>query len=190
MKIHGTAKGGALSKKDFGVAFGGAAAVVCENYGATSQDNVQEMDGTKRNYSLKMLEDFPMIGCKIASAKFYVRYYSSFPQPDGNMYATLYNSSGAVRDTSSAINMNTLTTSLAWKEFAFSSPSTVDEDDFISFTTVYDDSPGEANGLVQVGRDSSGAPDTAELWIGGTDSPDDITQENIGRQPSLELIAE
>ena len=26
MKIHGTAKGGALSKKDFGVAFGGSAA--------------------------------------------------------------------------------------------------------------------------------------------------------------------
>ena len=25
MKIHGTAKGGALGKKDFGVAFGGAA---------------------------------------------------------------------------------------------------------------------------------------------------------------------
>jgi len=32
MKIHGTAKGGALSKKDFGVAFAGAAAeVTCEN---------------------------------------------------------------------------------------------------------------------------------------------------------------
>ena len=27
MKIHGTAKGGAISKKDFGVAFGGAAGV-------------------------------------------------------------------------------------------------------------------------------------------------------------------
>jgi len=30
MKIHGTAKGGALSTKDFGVAFGGAAVVPCE----------------------------------------------------------------------------------------------------------------------------------------------------------------
>jgi len=29
MKIHGTAKGGALSTKDFGVAFGGAAAIPC-----------------------------------------------------------------------------------------------------------------------------------------------------------------
>ena len=32
MKIHGTAKGGALSTKDFGVAFGGAAAAVCTTY--------------------------------------------------------------------------------------------------------------------------------------------------------------
>jgi len=30
MKIHGTAKGGALATKDFGVAFGGAAVVPCE----------------------------------------------------------------------------------------------------------------------------------------------------------------
>jgi len=189
MKIHGTAKGGALSKKDFGVAFGGAAVVVCEDYGPTSQDNVQEMDGTKRNYSLKMLEDFPMIGCKIATAKFYVRYYSSFPKPTGTMKATLYSSAGAIRDTSDAVNLTELTTSLAWIPFDFSSPSTVDEDDFISFTAVYDDSPGEANGLIQVGRDSSGAPETAELWIGGVDSPDDIVQENVGRQPSLELVA-
>ena len=32
MKIHGTAKGGALSTKDFGVAFGGAAACVEATY--------------------------------------------------------------------------------------------------------------------------------------------------------------
>jgi len=148
------------------------------------------MDGTKRNYSLKMLEDFPMIGCKIATAKFYVRYYSSFPKPTGTMKATLYSSAGAIRDTSDAVDMTELTTSLAWISFDFSSPSTVDEDDFISFTTFYDNPPDASNGLVQVGRDSSGAPDTAELWIGGVDSPDDIVQENVGRQPSLELIAE
>ena len=32
MKIHGTAKGGALSKKDFGVAFGGAGNGGCSNF--------------------------------------------------------------------------------------------------------------------------------------------------------------
>jgi len=36
MKIHGTAKGGALSKKDFGVAFGGGAA------GATCSDDMSD----------------------------------------------------------------------------------------------------------------------------------------------------
>jgi len=35
MKIHGTAKGGALSKKDFGVAFGGGAAGFIEATGGT-----------------------------------------------------------------------------------------------------------------------------------------------------------
>jgi len=41
MKIHGTAKGGALSKKDFGVAFGGGAVVGakdCTGYTATTGD--------------------------------------------------------------------------------------------------------------------------------------------------------
>ena len=42
MKIHGTAKGGALSKKDFGVAFGGAA----ENGGC---DNFEDSLGTDAN---------------------------------------------------------------------------------------------------------------------------------------------
>ena len=32
MKIHGTAKGGAESKKDFGVAFGGAGNGGCSNF--------------------------------------------------------------------------------------------------------------------------------------------------------------
>ena len=37
MKIHGTAKGGALSKKDFGVAFGGGAASTCTEQLLTGQ---------------------------------------------------------------------------------------------------------------------------------------------------------
>jgi len=42
MKIHGTAKGGAISKKDFGVAFGGAAAEptsVCNDIGWSGDVN-------------------------------------------------------------------------------------------------------------------------------------------------------
>jgi len=37
MKIHGTTKGGALSKKDFGVAFGGGAASTCTEQLLTGQ---------------------------------------------------------------------------------------------------------------------------------------------------------
>ena len=187
MKIHGTAKGGAISKKDFGVAFGGVPAVECDTYGPTSQDNQQDLDSTLRNYSLKMLDGFSLIGCKIATAKWYVRAGSS-TIPDGNMYSTLYDSAGNVRDTSAAVNMSGLTTGFQWIEFSFSSPETVASDDYISFTAGYDDAPGATNGWIQCGRDSSGAPETVELWIGGSGSPDDITQESAGRQPSLELI--
>jgi len=46
MKIHGTAKGGALSKKDFGVAFGGAAPCVEATYSiADSYRNTQRTMG-------------------------------------------------------------------------------------------------------------------------------------------------
>jgi len=38
MKIHGTAKGGALSTKDFGVAFGGGAAFIEATGGTISED--------------------------------------------------------------------------------------------------------------------------------------------------------
>ena len=45
MKIHGTAKGGALSKKDFGVAFGGAAADIYPDSGGSDM-NISETDCT------------------------------------------------------------------------------------------------------------------------------------------------
>ena len=163
-----------------------AAAVSCEDYESLSQDNLQSIDGIIRNYSLKMLDGFPMIGCKIASAKWYVKGDTSIPE--GNMYSTLYNSAGNVRDTSAAINMSELDHNLEWHEFSFSSPSTVAIDDFISFTAVYSEDPTGSK-RVQCGRDSSGAPSTVELWLGGTDSPDDIAQESAGRQPTVDLIA-
>ena len=56
MKIHGTAKGGALSKKDFGVAFGGAAAQIVsgENLKAyykfsAASGNIENVAGTVAN---------------------------------------------------------------------------------------------------------------------------------------------
>jgi len=185
MKIHGTAKGGALSKKDFGVAIVTTPAVECDDYESLTQDAYQSMDGDLRNYSLKMLDGFPMIGCKIASAKWYVRGDTNIPE--GSIHSTLYDSAGNVRDTSATRNMSELTSSFAWLEFSFSSPSTVAIDDFISFTAVSSVTPTGSK-RVNCGRDSSGAPDTVELWLGGTGSPDDITQESVGRQPTLDLI--
>ena len=161
-------------------------AVACEDYESLTQDNLQSLDGLLRNYSLKMLDGFSMIGCKIATAKWYVKGDTSIPE--GSIHSTLYDSAGNVRDTSATRNMNELTSSFQWLEFSFSSPETVEIDDFISFTAVYSEAPTGSK-RVNCGRDSSGAPATVELWLGGTGSPDDIAQESVGRQPTLELIA-
>ena len=49
MKIHGTAKGGALSKKDFGVAFGGAAANGCFFTSDFTEDNWSDLGNQSAN---------------------------------------------------------------------------------------------------------------------------------------------
>ena len=157
-------------------------------YDETGNDAAQDLDGSIRNYSLKMLDGFAFIGCKIATAKFNVKAGSA-TIPAGDMYATLYNSSGSVRSTSTAKDMDTLSEDFQLIPFTFSAPLTVDENDFISFTADYDAVPNAANGWIKAGRDSTGAPVTVELWIGGTDSPDDIAEESANRQPSMELIS-
>jgi len=51
MKIHGTAKGGALSTKDFGVAFGGGAAALVTIYEHTTTPNVDAFFNTGDTYA-------------------------------------------------------------------------------------------------------------------------------------------
>jgi len=58
MKIHGTAKGGALSKKDFGVAFGGG--VVLDNYPDSLGDDA---DMTETNATLDTTNEILGSGC-------------------------------------------------------------------------------------------------------------------------------
>ena len=157
-------------------------------YDETGRDAAQDLDGSIRNYSLKMLDGFEFIGCKIATAKFKVAAGSA-TIPAGDMYATLYSSAGVVKTTSDAINMDTLNEDFQLIPFIFSAPTTIAINDFISFTADYDAAPGFANGWIKCGRDSRGAPVTVELWIGGVDSPDDIAQESSTRQPTMELIS-
>ena len=71
MKIFGTAKGGALSKKDFGVAFGGAAAVeLCQESGIDTTAINPESPYIKFGY--RMDENFPAIGKTITKLVFYL----------------------------------------------------------------------------------------------------------------------
>ena len=159
-------------------------------YGPTSQDNQQSIDGSIRNYSLKMLSSFIMVGEQIGIAKFYLKYRSGYPQPSGTMYATIYNDSGSIRSTSEGVAMSTTTDSFAWYEFCFTSRPTISADDYVSFTASYDSAPGTTYGWLDVGRDSTGAGSDVELWLGGSGSPDDILQESSGRQPTLELTTD
>ena len=87
MKIHGTAKGGALSKKDFGVAFGGGAVPetsYCQDTGTTS-------DGFGNNNFLgnKIGSGNSVIGESITKVQFYMSKYGS-PGPSGIMRAVVY----------------------------------------------------------------------------------------------------
>jgi len=91
MKIHGTAKGGAISKKDFGVAFGGAAgngttySTDFSTHGAWSdnQDNVfidtenemLEFDLTDSNTDQFMNYD---LGSSVSDTKWLLRYEMTF----------------------------------------------------------------------------------------------------------------
>ena len=57
MKIHGTAKGGALSKKDFGVAFGGAAPSATTYPDSFGTDGNATTDGVTINTSDQKIGD-------------------------------------------------------------------------------------------------------------------------------------
>jgi len=72
MKIHGTAKGGALSKKDFGVAFGGGALSVelCQENGGDTVGINPETPYNKFGY--RMNAGFAAIDKTISSVVFYL----------------------------------------------------------------------------------------------------------------------
>ena len=112
MKIHGTAKGGAISKKDFGVAFGGDAVVeVCATTLAWDESSTAEMAAlyagnlrTIQGAIIKDGSDFEDQNLKTAT--FYIKKQGT---PEGTIYCKLYTSAvvdpaaslGSVIETSS-----------------------------------------------------------------------------------------
>jgi len=91
MKIHGTAKGGALSTKDFGVAFGGAAALVETSYEYLPTTSVLASDAGEIYFIGE--------GANTTDSLFYNSYVQSV-----NFY--VYRANTGVTGTCKAVQMN------------------------------------------------------------------------------------
>jgi len=92
MKIHGTVKGGALSKKDFGVAFGGGAApCIDEDINQLLTDHEYGLSGT-RYVAILINAGSALIGYKMSNVQFAMRTTSS----GGTLYCRHWDSGGSV----------------------------------------------------------------------------------------------
>ena len=111
MKIHGTAKGGAISKKDFGVAFGSPALCVgsgeqCYATGTVEEGNTGIDSAISNMYSSGCSGDCP-VNCFVTEATFNCR--TTKTGTSNVLYATIYDSAGDLQATSTnGINNNTL----------------------------------------------------------------------------------
>jgi len=106
MKIHGTAKGGALSTKDFGVAFGG---------GGVESPHCQSEANTGRGFSAartraaqKVDSSHVLAGKDITKVIFTAEKEGDFSS--GTLYARIYNNSNSLVGTIGSVNGTSLTT--------------------------------------------------------------------------------
>jgi len=140
MKIHGTAKGGALSTKDFGVAFGGAPAVP-----------VTIIEQTTDNDLIVSLSDgHPFAGYRIASGSNVIGYtltsltwrlYRVGSPPAGNIEARVFTdgasgSPGSYTQIGASIDQTTVSTSSTNYTFDGSGEVTLKEADYITVAST------------------------------------------------------
>ena len=122
MKIYGTAKGGAIGKKDFGVAFGGGAP--SPSGGSCEQTVISGvvLFGVAQYGSrigIEISTGFDCIGGAIKSVVFNFKKEGS---PTGTVYARVYNSSNVLKCTLGSFDVSTTSTSLT--NYTFDSPDT------------------------------------------------------------------
>jgi len=119
MKIHGTAKGGALSKKDFGVAFGGAAPCDEETYNDLPDETlVGRVCGDGREgIAFRPNSGNDMYEKKIKSVT--IKLDNDNRSPDEEISVRVRNSSGAIVGTFGVRSATTLTSSIV--EYTFDS---------------------------------------------------------------------
>jgi len=110
MKIYGTAKGGAIGKKDFGVAFGGGAP--SPSGGSCEQTVISGvvLFGVAQYGSrigIEISTGFDCIGGAIKSVVFNFKKEGS---PTGTVYARVYNSSNVLKCTLGSFDVSTTAT--------------------------------------------------------------------------------
>jgi len=120
MKIHGTAKGGAISKKDFGVAFssggGGGLEISMEN----NDGNMSlQKDGTE-SYGYTFQENHLLIGKTIQTVSFYLKAgYGTISSGTISVYSGQNASGTADNVVIGTIDASSLSTDeFEWKEFS------------------------------------------------------------------------
>jgi len=158
MKIHGTAKGGALSTKDFGVAFGGAAApsFVCQE--ATGDYlGLGGASATRTKAGVRVLSSNSALGKSVTEIKFYMKKNGS---PTGTVNLAVYNGGVDQSVGGSSINAATeLTTSYQLITFTMSARTIIENDDIVL-------EGGTVNNDNQVALSEASTNDTYDDQIG------------------------
>jgi len=170
MKIHGTAKGGALSTKDFGVAFS-AAVIPCED---VEQEQLLTDDGrpiylTTEGGTGMWLATSDALGVG-ATLKKFSGFVKAAGSPTGTLYCRVYNqttppSLSATLETqaTTTIDVSTIGSSYAEIEFEFDGTYTLKTGDFILLW--YTEGSGAAYLLVQFqSSDVYDGTDTQAGW--------------------------
>jgi len=124
MKIHGTAKGGAISKKDFGVAFGGVPAPDPLLASYTDGGDVMNIGGgaIPKRAEVVVNTSSAWYGLTVNRISFQVRKYGS---PTGTFYVRIWDSSSVVKLELGSGTIEDLTTSFVWTDFTGASSYTL-----------------------------------------------------------------
>jgi len=137
MKIHGTAKGGALSKKDFGVAFGGGGAAITELW-AENGTGQNEGFGT----GITILAQRFQTG-QVLMGKTITRFDVSLRKegsPTGDITGRIINSSNTQKLNMGTLDAATLTTSYVTHTFENLDGYVLADGDRLAIYFVGDDS--------------------------------------------------
>ena len=183
MKIHGTAKGGALSKKDFGVAFGGG--VTCTDttvYEVETSDGDKNFDANYERIGLQYVgtDDLGLL----SSAQFYLKSAGS---PTGDITCQYYKAESltSTETASETVDASTVGGSYAAYTFNFAKENQIAQNDIIA--VVWTD--GGTTNKIRVATDYSLATtnwktadrDTREAgWV--VSSSDSVKATIIGCQ--------